>query len=151
MHKGPRGIPKSKTNPFGTKTGAQDGHGNIYSFRIRFAAGSAPRKDEKRRSICILKPKNTAFCDMCTYWKYIWQFGPKVPSETVHQHMYLLETDMAISPKVPQTLKFEHEICINKLWIQEFIRFVRRIRGTDVFGLRPDLLPHAPHTRMTEV
>ena len=22
-------------------------------------------------------------------------------------------------------------------------------RGTDVFGLRPDLLPHAPHTRMT--
>ena len=62
-------MPKSKTNPFGTKTGAQDGHGNIYSFRIRFAAGSAPRKDEKRRSICILKPKNNAFCDMCIYWK----------------------------------------------------------------------------------
>ena len=68
--------------------------------------------------------------------------------------MYLLETDMAISPKVPQTLKFEHEICINKLWILELIRFIRGIRGirgTDVFGLRPDLLPHAPHTRMTEV
>ena len=55
---------------------------------------------------------------------------PKVPSETVHEHMYLLETDMAIWPKVPQTLKFEHEICDKKVWIQELVSFwpIRPIR-----------------------
>ena len=42
-------------------------------------------------------------------------------------------------------------IHIIRLWILELIRGIRRIRRTDVFGLRPDLLPHAPHTRMTEV
>ena len=146
--------PAPKTNPFGTKTGAQDGHGQIYSFRIRFAAGSAPRKDEKRREEALnlySKTKKQHFLRHVYLLEIDMAICPKVPSETVHEHMYLLETDMVISPKAPQTLKFEHEICINKLWIQEFIRRIRHIRGTDVFGLRPDLLPHAPHTRMTEV
>ena len=57
---------------------------------------------------------------------------PKVPSETVHEHMYLLETDMAISPKVPKTLKFEHEICDNKLWMDIFSTFLEHHKDPTV-------------------
>ena len=72
--------PAPKTNPSGTKTGAQDGHGQIYSFRIRFAAGSAPRKDEKRREEAL-------------------NLYSKTKKQHFLRHVYLLEIDMAIWSK----------------------------------------------------
>ena len=72
-----------------------------------------------------------------------------------HRQVYFLEIDMATWPKGPQKLKFEHAICILKLLILRRGFFWPVLAGfgrrTDVSGLRPDLLPHAPHTRMTVV